>query len=30
MVHGNHLDATAAALEAGVAVVGGLNPFTIR
>jgi hypothetical protein len=30
MVHGNHLDATAAALEAWIAVVGALKPFTIR
>jgi hypothetical protein len=30
MVHGNHRDATAAALEARRAVVGALKPFTIR
>jgi len=30
MVHGNHRDATAAALEAWRAVVGALKPFTIR
>jgi ABC-type uncharacterized transport system ATPase subunit len=30
MVHGNHRDPTAAALEAWIAVVGALKPFTIR